>query len=815
MRLIHAVRELNREAGPDGAQLRTIALFTTPDRGAMFVREADEAVDLGAATFVDERDGERKSSYLDYARLEQALVAARADAAWVGWGFVAEHAAFAELCQRLGIVFIGPESNVMRRLGDKIAAKHLAERASVPVVPWSSGPVETLDDARQHAERLGYPLMFKATAGGGGRGIRTVHSAMELGEAFESARAEALRTCGDATVFLERQVTGARHVEVQVVADHYGTTWAVGVRDCSIQRRNQKVLEEAPSPVLTVEQDQALRDAAVRLCQSAGYRNAGTVEFLFDPAEPRLLLHGGQHAPAGGAPGDRNDDGSRPGQATAACGAGWPAVGVPPVPRGHAIEVRLNAEDADNDFTPASGVSRCSDSRPALGCVSIPASTAAISIPPEFDSMIAKLIAYGHDRREALARLQRGLADCLVVIDGGSTNKAFLLSLASHPDIVASRYDNRWLDRLTEAGGHLPPVDPVALLAAAVEAADADQAAVQANFLAAAARGRPELPDQVGHRLRLRARGGVYQMSVYCLGGGAYRVAVGPDGDGADGDGADGDGPGPSADTRPGTIVVDLTVTRLGRYERAITGNGRRYKIVAASQGARLLIEVDSVPHAITRDDGGHVRSPSPAFVVAVLVAEGDIVRTGDPLAVIESMKMETTITAPHDGVVTAVLAPLNTQVKAGTPLFALRESGQRACGSESGGQAADFGGLAAPRGTSDEAGLDHMIKAFLLGYDIQDGDARELSRERGKRLAGATPHDAALRRDQELLEIFADAAALSRHVPADGEEDDTREARRSTCSPTCRSSILSAAGYPGISRGGCGRHWPATASSR
>ncbi len=284
--------------------------------------------------------------------------------------------------------------------------------------------------------------------------------------------------------------------------------------------------------------------------------------------------------------------------------------------------------------------------------------------------MIAKVIAYGHDRAEALSRLKRALAHCLVVVDGGSTNKAFLLSLASHPDIVASSYDNRWLDRLTEAGGHLPAVDPVALLAAAVEAADADQAAVQANFLAAAARGRPELPDQVGHRLRLRARGGVYLMRVYCLGAGAYRVAVG----------RDGDGPGPSADTRPGTTVVDLTVQRLGRYERAITCNGRRYKIVAASQGARLLIEVDSVPHAITRDDGGQVRSPSPAFVVAVLVAEGDIVRTGDPLAVIESMKMETTITAPHGGVVTAVLAPLNTQVKAGTPLFALRESGQRAC---------------------------------------------------------------------------------------------------------------------------------------
>ena len=326
MRLIHAVRELNREARHDGAQLRTIALFTTPDRGAMFVREADEAVDLGAATFVDERDGERKSSYLDYARLEQALVAARADAAWVGWGFVAEHAAFAELCQRLGIVFIGPDPNVMRRLGNKIVAKHLAERASIPVVPWSGGPVETLDDARQHAERLGYPLMFKATAGGGGRGIRTVRSAIELGEAFERGTGRSADgPVGTRPSSWSAKLTGARHVEVQVVADHYGTTWAVGVRDCSIQRRNQKVLEEAPSPVLTGEQDQALRDAAVRLCQSAGYRNAGTVEFLFDPASQAFFFMAVNTRLQVGAPGDRNDNGSRPGQATAACGAWWPA----------------------------------------------------------------------------------------------------------------------------------------------------------------------------------------------------------------------------------------------------------------------------------------------------------------------------------------------------------------------------------------------------------------------------------------------------------------------------------------------------------
>src|SRR5437867_2510283 len=189
MRLIHAVREFNRERGTD---LRTIALFTEPDRESMFVREADEAVCLGTAMFVDPRDGQRKSRYFDYVRLEAALAEASVDAAWVGWGFVAEQPEFAELCERLGVVFVGPSAEAMRRLGDKIASKRIAEAAHVPVAPWSGGPVASLDEARRHAARLGYPLMINATAGGGGRGIRTVREEAELGAAFESARAEAL-----------------------------------------------------------------------------------------------------------------------------------------------------------------------------------------------------------------------------------------------------------------------------------------------------------------------------------------------------------------------------------------------------------------------------------------------------------------------------------------------------------------------------------------------------------------------------------------------------------------------------------------------
>src|SRR5512143_2897369 len=268
MRFIHAAREFNFE---HGTALRTIALFTDPDRNAMFVREADEAAYLGPAQITDPATKQAKTSYVDYGHLERALRAARAEAVWVGWGFVAEHAEFADLCREIGIVFIGPDGDVMRRLGDKIASKLLAEQARIPVAPWRGRPVESSADAHLHAEHLGYPLLIKATAGGGGHGIRKVHSASQLPDAFEGARSEAFKAFGNPTVFMEQLLQNARHVEVQIIADHYGTTWAAGVRDCTIQRRHQKILEEAPSPALSAGQDRALREAAVRLSQAAGY----------------------------------------------------------------------------------------------------------------------------------------------------------------------------------------------------------------------------------------------------------------------------------------------------------------------------------------------------------------------------------------------------------------------------------------------------------------------------------------------------------------------------------------------------------------
>ncbi|HVT66119.1 MAG TPA: biotin carboxylase N-terminal domain-containing protein, partial [Trebonia sp.] len=217
MRLIHAVRDLSAETG---ARIETVALYTDADRTATFVREADLAYPLGPAS---------ARPYLDHALLGRALAETGADAAWVGWGFVAEDPAFAELCRRLGVTFVGPDAEAMRTLGDKIGAKLIAEEVGVPVAPWSRGPVPTLGAALEAAERIGYPLMLKATAGGGGRGIRVVTSPADLTAAFERTSAEALRAFGNCALFLERLVTGARHVEVQVIADSHGTAWALGV----------------------------------------------------------------------------------------------------------------------------------------------------------------------------------------------------------------------------------------------------------------------------------------------------------------------------------------------------------------------------------------------------------------------------------------------------------------------------------------------------------------------------------------------------------------------------------------------------------
>src|SRR3954449_11058830 len=441
LRLTRAVRELNAELG---TRSRVIALHTEAERRATFVRAADEAVLL--------RETGAGNPYLDHGELARALRASRADAAWVGWGFVAEDPAFADLCAELGVVFIGPPPEAMRLLGAKIEAKVLAEQTGVPVAPWSGGPVTGIEDGRRHAASIGYPLIVKSRSGGGGRGIRVVRSEAELEEALTRTQGEAQRTFGDPVVFMERLVEGGRHVEVQVIADRYGTVWAPGVCDCSVQRRNQKVLEESSSPALSPEQDRSLRESAIRLVKAAGYVGAGTVEFLYQPQEQLFTFLEVNTRLQVEHPVTEQTTGLDIVKLQLHVAEGGRLEGEPPAQYGHAVEARLNAEDAEQGFAPAPGRVELMRLPTGPGIRVDTGMGVGDVIPPLYASMIAQIIAWGRDRPEALARLRCALRDTTVVLRGGTTTKSFLLDLLDRPEVVAGTADTGWLDRAGIAG---------------------------------------------------------------------------------------------------------------------------------------------------------------------------------------------------------------------------------------------------------------------------------------------------------------------------------------------------------------------------
>ena len=741
MRLLNAVAEQVAETGRD---IQTIALYTDPDAGSWFVRGADEAYCLGPATFLDPADGKRKSTYVDHDVLAKALIDTNADAVWVGWGFVAEDADFAERCEQLGVTFIGPRSDVIRALGDKIRAKRLAQKAGVDVLPWSGGPAADVDAALAAAEALGYPVLLKAASGGGGRGIRMVATADELPGAFQSAAAEAGAAFGNPTLFLEAPITEARHVEVQIIADHHGAAWALGVRDCSVQRRNQKVMEESASTALSAEAERELRGAAVRLVLDAGYTGAGTVEFLHDPQTGRSMFMEVNTRLQVEHPVTELVTGCDIVKLQLLVAGGGRLEGDPPPAHGHAIEVRLNAEDPEREFAPTPGTVSAFRIAAGPGIRVDTGITEGDEIASAFDSMVAKVLAWGSDRDEALARLDRSLARSTVVVDGGATNKGFLLGLLRHPDVRSGAVTTRWLDRLAEQGAHLPEPTPVALLAAAVVAYRREQAIVEANFHATAARGRPELREQGGYRVDLRYAGNPYRLSVHRLGPRTFEI-------------------------HHGTERCEVEVQRSADYEERLQVGGRSYRIVPVDQGTTLRIEIDGIAHRVERDDGGAVRVSSPAVVISVMVAVGEEVAPGDGIAVVESMKMETTVRAPMAGRVRDVAVTANTQVEAGAVLVQLEPTGddgdQRTGAVVSIADATVVGGKAVP--TDRVAAVFTPLRAHLLGYDRPPesveavlSDLRDLHHDL------PLDHPGLLERQQEVLQIFLDLCGLSRRRP-------------------------------------------------
>jgi acetyl/propionyl-CoA carboxylase alpha subunit/acetyl-CoA carboxylase carboxyltransferase component len=755
MRLIHAVRDLNAglatgAGGVAAEQIQVIALYTEAERSAMFVREADVAYPLGPAA---------NRPYLDHAVLERALIETRADAVWVGWGFVAEDPGFADLCDRLGITFIGPSADAMRKLGDKIGSKLLAEEVGVPVAPWSRGGVETLAEALAAAEKIGYPLMLKATAGGGGRGIRMVASAGDLEDAYQRTRDEAERAFGSGIVFLERLVTGARHVEVQVIADGQGTAWALGVRDCTIQRRNQKVIEESASPLLTPEQADELKASAERLALAVDYRGAGTVEFLYHPGEKTFAFLEVNTRLQVEHPITEVTTDTDLVKAQIHVAGGGRLTGEKPGERGHSVEARLNAEDPDRDFAPSPGRIVRLD-LPAGPGIRVDTGVAeGDTIPADFDSMIAKIIAFGATRAEALARLRRAMAETTVVIEGGATNKSFVLELLDQPEVVGPGpwADTGWIDRVRSEGRLVSERHSgVALVAAAIEAYEDEEAVEIARLLDTAHGGRPQVQHKVGRAVDLKLRGTTYQVSVVQVGPSRYCVTVTS-----------------GAEER----TVEAVIERLDAFHGRLLIEGQRFKLVTATHGPVHLVEVNGVAHRVSRDEGGVLRSPAPALVVATPVQVGDQVAAGAPVLVLESMKMETVIGAPFAGRIKELLVITGSQVETGAPLVRIEPVAEEAAEATAPADAPAGPGLDLPTASEGLGAAERAaralsgLSALLLGFDVDQRAERSvlndyLAARDELRAAGVDM----VSDEIALLGLFADLAELSRNRPA-GEE--------------------------------------------
>ncbi|MGB0906727.1 MAG: acetyl-CoA carboxylase biotin carboxylase subunit [Maricaulaceae bacterium] len=416
--------------------ISTVAVHSEADRDAMHVRLADESVCIGPNSAAD--------SYLNIPAIISACEITNADAVHPGYGFLSENARFADIIEAHDMAFIGPTAEHIRIMGDKITAKQTVADAGIPVVPGSDGGVETLEEAREVAKSVGYPLLVKAAAGGGGRGMRLAATPDKLDEALMGARQEALAAFGDGAVYLERYLTGPRHIEIQVIADTHGNVVHLGERDCSLQRRNQKILEEAPSPTLTAKERDEIGMIVANAIKAIGYRGAGTIEFLYENGEfffiemnTRLQVEHPVTEEITGIDLVRE-------QIRIAYGKKLSFTQDDIVLQGHAIECRINAENAKT-FTPSPG--KIIDYHPPGGMnVRMDSGLyAGYSIPPYYDSLIGKLIVHGKTREGAILRLRRALGE--MVITGIDTTIPLFEELIENEDFLAGDYNIHWLEK--------------------------------------------------------------------------------------------------------------------------------------------------------------------------------------------------------------------------------------------------------------------------------------------------------------------------------------------------------------------------------
>ncbi len=630
--------------------IATVAVYSDADANAPHVRFADEAVRIGPPP--------ARESYLSMTALLDAARITGAHAIHPGYGFLSENAAFADAVADAGLVFVGPPASVIRALGSKQAAKRLAERAGVPIVPGYHG--DDREHLAEHAKAIGFPLLVKASAGGGGKGMRVVHAAAELADAIERARGEALSAFGDDTLLLERYVARPRHVEIQILGDTHGNVVHLHERECSIQRRHQKIVEEAPSVALDPKQRAAMGDAAVELGRAVGYVGAGTVEFIV-PAGPResAPLHAGD--PSGHFyflevntrlqvehPVTEAITGLDLVREQLRIARGEPlGYAVAPVPRGWAIEVRLCAEDADREYLPTTGTLHAVDvpenARADLGV------TAGSEVGIHYDSMLGKIIAHAPTRDEAARVLRDALARTWV--PGVITNREQLARILAHPAFVAGELDTHFLEtHAGELAARAPGLDRLRV------------AAIAATLHSIAERRDPNALAPPGWR-NVRAAD---QHVAYAVGDAAVELDYRATDEGI----AFAIG---GKTTQVSSHELDgdrLWFVEHGGHRRGarVTRSGARI-FVLADGALTTLVEASRFPDHAEQVVAGGLVAPMPGKVVKVLVTPGQEVAAGAAIVVLEAMKMEHTVRAAEAGVVGELHVAAGDQVDSGTLL--------------------------------------------------------------------------------------------------------------------------------------------------
>ena len=432
VRIIRACRELG---------IRCVTVYSTADRTSLHAQIADESICIGPPA--------TKDSYLNMNAIIQAALNAGADAIHPGFGFLSENAEFARLCEKNGITFIGPSYKSIEMLGDKAAAKETMAAAGVPVIPGSKGAVKSLAEAKKIAEKCGYPVLVKASAGGGGRGIRRVDSPKDLEAQMTAAQQEAKNFFGDDTVYIEKFLINPHHVEIQMIADKQGNYIYLGERDCSMQRRNQKVLEECPSPIVDSELRKQMGEAAVTAAKQCGYYNAGTIEFLVDENRDFYFMEMNTRIQVE-HPITEEVTGFDIVKAQIEIAAGLPLrVTQKDIKlRGHAIECRINAENPNMNFRPSPGTINALYVPGGPGIRIDGAVYQGYTITPYYDSMISKLIAHGSDRDDAIRKMRWALSE--FIVDGVDTNIDFQLQIIKQPEFLSGNYDIGFLNRFVE-----------------------------------------------------------------------------------------------------------------------------------------------------------------------------------------------------------------------------------------------------------------------------------------------------------------------------------------------------------------------------